>query len=134
MIRIKNFHSNIQLLIQYLSNSKTSCQDIANELGITKQAAHKRIKDAANFLMNYGQNGDSQCLGELRQENERLKEEIMGISKQSDISVLKGLINVYLLKNQRCAFLVDTGYANSASRVINFLRNNFVLPVTLLVL
>jgi flavorubredoxin len=53
-------------------------------------------------------------------------EDAMGLFNQSEIKIIEGLTNIYLLKNPSCAFLVDTGFTKSAPRVANFLQDNNV--------
>ena len=48
----------------------------------------------------------------------------MGNIHQSEIRILQGLTNIYLLTNTSCAFLVDTGYTKNAPRVVSFLHDN----------
>lgn len=48
----------------------------------------------------------------------------MGTLVQSEIRVLQGLTNIYLIRNTNCAFLVDTGSTKSAPRVVSFLHDN----------
>lgn len=75
MIRIENFHPNIQLLINYFSVPGTSYQNLADELEISKEAVHKRIQKAADFLSNYGQDKDARTLNDLRRKIEQLEKE-----------------------------------------------------------
>jgi hydroxyacylglutathione hydrolase len=50
----------------------------------------------------------------------------MGLLNQSEIQILKGLANIYLLRNPSCALLVDTGHKRNAPRVASFLKENNV--------
>ena len=76
MIRIENFHPNIQLFIHYFSNPEKSYQDFADEYGITKQAVQKKLQKVADYISSYEQEEKTPFIDDLQRRNEQLKKEI----------------------------------------------------------
>ena len=56
MITITEFHPNIQAALRFFTGS--TLEEIAEKEGLTRQAIHKRVHDAADYLRRYRQDGN----------------------------------------------------------------------------
>ncbi len=70
---IDNFDPIIQTTIKYLSSTGVSFSDIGTELGISRQAVHKRVARGIEFLQGYGNSSANKEVQKFKSEIERLK-------------------------------------------------------------
>jgi predicted DNA-binding protein YlxM (UPF0122 family) len=73
MTRIVEFDPIIQTTIKYFASSTISYNDIALELGISKQAVHKRVSMGVRFLNSFGLQSNNVEKEKLEKEIDRLK-------------------------------------------------------------
>ncbi len=88
MERLTDFHPTIQLTIRWLSDPDLSLQTLADDLGISKQAVHKRMSQAMDFFKTFRVTSPSEdnvpwpVFDQVIQERNRLSDLIQRLKQQ----------------------------------------------------
>jgi putative transposase len=104
-LTLANLDINIQLTFEYLTNKKLSFGSIAEKLGISRQAAHKRVQNTLKYLLLYNKRSETseknQKLEELERENKQLKEINLHLKRELIVRAVQIKEDIWLISKIR---------------------------------